>query len=277
MKFVITHVKNEAYLLRWWLMHHVEKFDHGIVVDYNSTDGSMDLVRKYAPRWEIVQSSNKDFRAETADAEIMHIEQQIASRYPLAWLITLNVTEFLIGNTKVLDDERVRHRVQKLIPCDIMVDTGTQQGTEPDPNLSLVKQRTNGIPLAYDKYTRYNPHNNEIDRIAKQENILYCNRFMRSIHNYPVNYFQNSMYGAGRHFWGTPCEDFRVLWYGYSPHTTELMNRKIAIQHTIPDSDKAVGNGGQHLNLTEEVCIERFKYHQRFAYDLRDVIEELEG
>jgi len=279
MRFVICHVRNEKYLLNWWLQHHKDKFDHGIIVDYHSTDGSMDLVKQITPKWQVVKSVNKDFNAANCDIEIMNIERSIQQQYPYAWMITLNVTEFLIGNTrKLLSAYKSQKpvRMQKLIPCDVMIDTELQKFTEPDPNVSLVKQRTFGMPMDYSEDTFYNAYAGSRDFQAIEDNVMYDNRKMRSMHNFPLNYFETSVWRAGRHYWGTPCEDFRILWYGYSPFTEDLIQRKLAIQTQIPEADKAVGNGGQHL-LNRDMAIARYEWHRQFAVELKPIIDELEN
>lgn len=279
MRFVICHVRNEKYLLNWWLQHHKDKFDHGIIVDYHSTDGSMDLVKQITPKWQVVKSVNKDFNAANCDIEIMNIERYIQQQYPYAWMITLNVTEFLIGNTrKLLSAYKSQKpvRMQKLIPCDVMIDTELQKFTEPDPNVSLVKQRTFGMPMDYSEDTFYNAYAGSRDFQAIEDNVMYDNRKMRSMHNFPLNYFETSVWRAGRHYWGTPCEDFRILWYGYSPFTEDLIQRKLAIQTQIPEADKAVGNGGQHL-LNRDMAIARYEWHRQFAVELKPIIDELEN
>lgn len=279
MRFVICHVRNEEYLLNWWLHHHKDKFDHGIIVDYHSTDGSMDLVKQITPKWQIIKSVNKDFNAANCDIEIMNIERSIQQQYPYAWMITLNVTEFLIGNTrKLLSAYKSQKpvRMQKLIPCDVMIDTELQKFTEPDPNVSLVKQRTFGMPMDYSEDTVYNAYAGSRDFQAIEDNVMYDNRKMRSMHNFPLNYFETSVWRAGRHYWGTPCEDFRILWYGYSPFTEDLIQRKLAIQTQIPEADKAVGNGGQHL-LNRDMAIARHEWHRQFAVELKPIIDELEN
>jgi FkbM family methyltransferase len=40
MTTLIGHFRNEEYLLPWWLRHHVPMFDHGVLIDYSSTDAS---------------------------------------------------------------------------------------------------------------------------------------------------------------------------------------------------------------------------------------------
>jgi hypothetical protein len=194
-------------------------------------------------------------------------------------MITLNVTEFLIGNTR-----RLLHafksqkpvRMQKLIPCDVMIDTEQQKFTEPDPSVSLVTQRTFGMPCDYSEDTVYNAYAGARDFQAIEDNVMYDNRKMRSMHNFALNYFDTSVWRAGRHYWGTPAEDFRILWYGYSPFTEDLLQRKLAIQTQIPEADKAVGNGGQHL-LNRDTAIARYEWHRQFGIDLRDQIIMLEN
>lgn len=279
MRFVICHVYNERYLLNWWLRHHKNKFDHGIIIDYHSTDGSMDLVREITPTWQVITSNNKDFNAANCDAEVMAIEAGIQRQYPYAWMITLNATEFLIGNTEKLITSykpSKRVRMQKLIPCDVMIDSDEHHNTEPDSTKSLVSQRTFGMPCDYSEDTIYNAYNGKRDYQAITDNVMYDNRKMRSMHNFPINYFETSVWGAGRHYWGTPSEDFRILWYGYSPFNENLIKRKLGVQTQIPEADKRVGNGGQHL-LDKNMAILRYRWHKQFAVDLSDQILELEN
>ena len=33
MRVVVSHFFNEAYLLPWWLRHHRDVFDHGVLID----------------------------------------------------------------------------------------------------------------------------------------------------------------------------------------------------------------------------------------------------
>ena len=41
---IITNIFNEEYLLPFWLDYHRRIFDHGIVIDYDSTDRSIEIV-----------------------------------------------------------------------------------------------------------------------------------------------------------------------------------------------------------------------------------------
>ena len=93
---VLTNVYNEEYLLPFWLEHHKNIFDHGIVVDYNSTDNSMDIIRKYCPTWEIIKTKNEAFGAIEIDKEFMELEKNISG-----YKIVLNTTEFLLSKIDI--------------------------------------------------------------------------------------------------------------------------------------------------------------------------------
>ena len=60
-KTVLTHFYNEEYLLPWWLDHHKKYFDHGILIDYASTDKSVEIIKEICPTWTEVKSKNEFF------------------------------------------------------------------------------------------------------------------------------------------------------------------------------------------------------------------------
>jgi hypothetical protein len=66
---LLTNVFNEEYLLPFWLYHHKDMFDDIIIVDYNSTDKSLDICKLICPRCKIIKTRNKFFDAEDIDKE----------------------------------------------------------------------------------------------------------------------------------------------------------------------------------------------------------------
>ena len=72
---LVSHFYNEDYLMPWWLEHHKDMFDHGIMIDYSSTDNSVDIIKEICPHWEIRQSRNQFFGAREIDAEVEDINQ----------------------------------------------------------------------------------------------------------------------------------------------------------------------------------------------------------
>lgn len=282
LKAVVTHVRNEEYMLQWWIPHHAKKFDFGVVIDYNSTDKSMQMFKDLVPHWQIVPSRNKDFGALNCDIEVYQIEReifrQIGQQSPARpYVMALNSTEFLIGDTnKLLATD---FRTQKYIPCDTMVDDPSLENIEPDPKVPLFKQRYHGIQLQY-KGCEFEPHLSHVNqetfkRKKADREIEFNNRVMRSIHNFSLNYMETSMYGTGRHYWTTPCEEFRILHYGYAPMTPAFIKRKMAVQTQIPITDLNQNIGTYQL-VDERIIDKRLKYHQEFAKDLSQLISRYE-
>ena len=71
MRTVITHFYNEEYLLPWWLNHHKKYFDHGIMIDYGSTDKSVEIIKEICPNWEIHNTKYEYFYAPWIEHEIL--------------------------------------------------------------------------------------------------------------------------------------------------------------------------------------------------------------
>ena len=46
---IIGTFYNEEYLLPYWLKHHTRLFDHGILINWGSTDNSVEIIKRYAP------------------------------------------------------------------------------------------------------------------------------------------------------------------------------------------------------------------------------------
>jgi len=83
-----------------------------VMIDYHSTDRSVEIIREICPTWDIVTSRNPDFQADKIDTEVMDIEKDIDG-----WKICLNVTEQMIGDYSILDDAPK----QWLLPSAFMV------------------------------------------------------------------------------------------------------------------------------------------------------------
>lgn len=84
---VFTHILNEEDLLPEWLEHHKKLFDHGVIIDYGSTDNSLSIIKNICPTWEIVKNT------EPFGSCVNDIEKQ-ESRFH-GWKIALTITEFI--------------------------------------------------------------------------------------------------------------------------------------------------------------------------------------
>ena len=217
---LISHIYNEEYLLPFWLNHHKHMFDHGVIIDYRSTDNSLSIIKELCPTWEIITTRNSCFKASEIDSEVMDIENNIEGIK-----IVLNTTEFLFSSRPIRD----------FFSNDLV---------------------TYGV-IAYSTYSinEYYPSNiQDVYNNLLNEDIKYhCDRGTRQIHN-----FKNGNYSiCGRH--GThniPClhtNDIFIVWLGYFPFNEHLLTRKLQIKNQIPESDRIIGAGFQHLYDKEKM------------------------
>lgn len=224
-KTLISHVFNEEYLLPFWLQHHATIFDHGIIIDYQSTDKSLDLVRQYCPSWEIRTTRNirnglANFEAELVDREIEDIEQTIQG-----FKVCLNTTEFLVWDPQELDPQKHYH---------------------------LLSWSVAGEPTA-DFY----PTN--IYEFFRHITVAgtHLNRGYRYLHAE-----SHLIYSPGRHsYYGVEhCADkilrpkTMVIFHTRDyPWNEAMIQRRLQIQQNIPESDKASGRGYQHITNRDQI------------------------
>ena len=182
-KTLLCHFYNEEYMLPWFLNHHTQIFDHGVMIDYHSTDRSVEIIKEICPTWDIVTSRNPNFQADNIDTEVMDIERDIEG-----WKICLNVTEQMIGDYSILD----ARPQQLLLPSVFMVDC--------DRELAVTQDR----PLYEQKFNGFS---------FKDSPQAFLERRSRSIHNIPVYYPPQSTpecMAPGRH-WNTYNTDQLVI------------------------------------------------------------------
>ena len=230
-RVVVSHFFNEAYMLPWWLRHHREIFDHGVLIDYHSTDESVEICRELVPHWEIVPSENATFAALLCDFEVMKHEQ----RFPDAWKLALNTTEFFVApGLAKMERVMLQHDlIGARLPGAVMVDTDPDN--PPDPARPLVAQKATGI------------WESEIDFQSLAIPGLSFPTRSRLYHRYPIG-----AYTPGRHGSHLPrqCNGSRDLgsirWYGFSPWSNAFKARKLQISEKRDPFDVKNGFGAQH-------------------------------
>jgi nucleoside-diphosphate-sugar epimerase len=230
---LIMHFFNEAMLLPYFIQHHAPMFDEAVLIDYNSTDASRDIILREAPStWRVVQSHNPaTFAAKEVDREVSEIE----ASFPGCWKIALTTTEFLVHPAlrKYLASLDEGGRILRFRSFRIA-------GSDVQPLMrfaSLVKQRSAYIidPLqaaaqSYDAVTLYS-------------------RFLHSLDSVP--------YEPGRHSldlpssaWSWANEGFvaKFLWTPWP----ESIPRKMQIAAQIPQSDFDA-NAGRHHQVNADL------------------------
>lgn len=232
-------------MLPWFLNHHKQIFDHGIMIDYHSTDNSCDVIREICPSWDIVTSRNLNFQADTIDTEVNDIEQSIKG-----WRICLNVTEQLIGDYTIMD-ERPQ---QLLVPSVFFVDCDRDRSVSHD--LPLYEQKTDGF-------------------MFKDNQANFLERRSRSLHNIPVHYPSQSTVecmAPGRH-WNTYNTDKLVtFYYGWCPFDEDQLKRKLQIQTQIPLIDRQLNRGFHHITNKETLI---YRLENEFIPRSRNLTEDI--
>lgn len=222
---VIMHFYNEEYLLPFWLNHHKTIFDYGVLIDYNSTDKSVDIIKQIVPNWTIIKSGNPDFDSGLCDVEVMNIEKRLPG-----WKIAINVTEFICCDSLHVLIDKYKDRYNALsIKCVSMIESQKfEQHLPIDVTKSLLYQRTFGV----------------IDGWRKTRTI-HCSKDGHYNENNDVGRHQPHVYP----FIEIEFDEAIVLWYGFSPFNKAILKRKCQIKRP---------NG----YYTEEMFIDEFENYQ---------------
>lgn len=218
---LITNIFNEEYLLPFWLNYHKNLFDNIIIVDYNSTDRSIEICKTICPNCIIIKTRNSCFEAFDIDNEFIDIENNIKGIK-----IILNVTEFLI----------CKKPIKELFK-------------ENENKSYLIKQLS--------PYSRkiYNIDNiKDLFKNLLNEDIRYSyDRGIRIIHNY-----NNGNYTVGRHNTNNKSvetNDLFIIWFGYYPLNERLLKRKLQISEKIPKKNYMIGISYHHLFSLEHMLL----------------------
>lgn len=217
---VLTNIFNEEYLLPFWLQHHKDMFDHGIILDYNSTDRSVEICKAICPTWEIRTTRNSHFEALSIDLEFMELEQTIEGVK-----VILNTTEFLLSERPIRD-----------------VFLGF-----PNP---VCLSMTCYSPYSLEKKETPKDHSELFSNLLSEDVVFHKDRGIRQIHS-----FNHGYYTMGRHDTlhpKIPIEDMYVIWFGYYPLNEQLLKRKLQIQENIPPIELEKKRGYHHFYSLED-------------------------
>lgn len=195
------------------------------MINYGSTDRSVEIIKELCPTWRIIDTRNKFFGALEIDQEIHDIEKTIDG-----WRIVLNTTEFLLGNFSKLDT-----LIDVKIPMVCLVDTKDNDGKLPDTTVPLTRQRSHGVnPFVGDNFNK------------KRARFFHKTK--------------NVTYPTGRHYDSFDTHDFLIIRFDYAPWNAEILKRKMQIGAKQLPSDLTKGwgthhqfNEKQHIELRDEL------------------------
>ncbi len=230
-RVVISHFFNEAYLLPWWLRHHREIFDHGVLIDCHSTDASVEICRELVPHWEIVPSENATFATLLRDFEVMKHEQ----RFPEAWKLALNTTEFFVAPALAkMERVMLQHDLVGVrLPAAVMVDTDL--ANPPDPAQPLVTQKASGV------------WEDELDFERLAVPGLTEPTHSRLYHRYTIGAYTPGRHGSHLPGQSNGSRDLgSIWWYGFSPWSDAFKARKLQISTKRDIFDVKSSFGAHH-------------------------------
>jgi len=224
---VISHVYNEEYLIPFWLKHTARIFDHGIIVDYCSTDRTREIIKEICPTWEVITTKNlnpdgsPNYHPELADIEINEIEKTIKG-----FKVCLTATEFLMFQTS---KEEFIKSLQKGLYYHIH-------------SFTVMTEKDNNYPNNTKEF---------FDDMTLVDDAYY--RGHRILHSDPM---LNYCIGRHWHNGGTPetnvyCQNCFLLFIRCYPNNVEMYKRKIQIQRNIPKAAMDVGLATYHKTTME--------------------------
>ena len=195
---VISHFYNEEFLLPYWLKHHRDIFDHGIMINYGSTDRSVEIIEELVPGWTLVDSINDKFNAELVDEEVMMYERAIEG-----WKTALNTTEFFYPK----DLEFTNITEPMLYRCDATFVVGKGDKSKPYKG-KFLDEPLYGF--------------NEFEKHGRVQGLVRA----RIVHN-----LEDGRYHSGRHDcdygWGGRNEDLKLYYVADYPWSSEMLKRKM--------------------------------------------------
>lgn len=225
---LICYYFNEIYLLKYWLLWHRQWFD-GIMINYNSDDGSTELIQKLCPSWKIVKPKYNDgFHARDLDREVVDAEKSVKE----GWKLCLNVTEFVFHDDfgNYMDSQPQNINGIWLSPI-AMVDRADQRDTELDDRPLVLQRPTGQFGCGNVRYTA----NGRLIHRAEHGNWVGWGRHASSLPN---------IISPG---------DAYHLWFGWSPWNKQIIKRKAQIRDKIIDDDMKVMAAGTHMMTVDQL------------------------
>lgn len=256
---LITHFYNEEALLTQWIRHHAPLFNCAVLIDYNSTDKSRDIIRREAPdSWNLVYSHNREFGAVAIDQEVSGYENSFDNNH---WRLALTTTEFLFATGLRRKENTIFDNMGTARAIRIPSLTSVDREDTPKNNLStsLLRQKN----LVYFQ-------NGSSGILTEEEEHYVNNHYNRFMHC--VRDFHNP-YLIGRHDFrhASVQRNMHIIKYVYGPFP-DFFSRKLQIKTRIPESDKQYNFGHQHMIEFEQLDTD---YRRKQMLPLINITDEL--
>merc|ERR1711935_452023 len=261
---LVTHFNNEEFLLPYWIKHHANMVDTAILIDYASSDDSVNIIKQLAPAsWKVVQSTTGDvFGAIDCDEQVLRWENE----HPNDWVIALTITEFLVHPNlkRMLREVQPKDASGVVLRFPALVIAGDDK--EPlERNISLLRQRSAYmIPEGHQAYGLWG-HYSRILHLNTAKTYKYspgrhglCLVTSKHKHCTPSVAIPAASEGFIMKFMWTPWP--------------EVVLRKLNVGKHVPKSDVVLSFGFQHTAATSEQKLMQSRnqaLHNRLLFDLK--------
>lgn len=239
-----------------WVKHHRKIFPNAVLVDYHSTDKSVEIISKLAPTWRVITSSNRIFDASKVDEEIMKIEASVSGAK-----VVINTTDFLqLGPRDLAMIEGKLGSFEEFaleIPGVIAVQA---HQSFPEGDQASQAKTAAAITRCIFNHSKHKLSKNGILGSSRPAKLLeyFQHGYIREmgnpqLRNKLVHSHKSGHYNVGRHSWrlpSLPALDSKAVHLGMYPWTQSFVDRKLAMRKAVPKRDLLRGRGLQHtLNL----------------------------
>lgn len=247
---LFCHFLNEEILLPSWLEHHKKLFSHGVMLDWGSSDRSVEIIKEMCPTWEVIKFDKNENRSQACLWKIQELESE-----KQGWKCALNVGEYL-----VIDDlERYIINFEKSSPNSIgvkttgiiIVDESNCHGIDEFKKKDMFYTKKYGYLEAGKSWDTVFEHDDQ-GRFGVS-NATYRSRLLhKSIHGH---------YSFGRHDTHLPVSvdpEIFVSWIGRG--SPELY------VHRLKEWHKAEQDGTQrlHFNVSDDKMDMGIDYYRKF-------------
>ena len=235
---LISHFYNESYLLPFWLKHHQKIFNEATLLDHNSSDDSVEVIKQITPQWKVQSYDRKDFDSEDLNKLVHFHEKKVKRGYKTA----LNTTEFLI----IKNPEKFNNfltgwrRNCYRLASKLMIDEDLTVSKIDN----LLEQKKFGIwnDQIFEKIDMPNIKDEAVLKFIKST----PQRF-RFIHNYKYGKYNPGRHSTQLKFKEIDRDIAYIQYYLLSPFNDAFIDRKTQISNKVSTEDKNLDRGYQHL------------------------------
>lgn len=244
---LFSHFYNEEMLLPFWIDHHKHMFDEALLLNFNSTDRSVDIIRSQAPAgWKVYHWAS-DFDFVRFRTEFMNNEKL----YPDAWKIFLTTTEFLVHDD--LSTTLMLHPM----PSAFRFRSYIMIGDDSEPlvdKVPLLQQRHvyTLAPLTHEFF-----HGNTKTFNVSDGKIYF---YSRMIHSFDSMEYTEGLHEAAKFCVDSFSAEGFIAKFAFTPWP-EAIDRKLQIASRIPEEYLDKGWATHHRdNLNTSRMEEQRKY-----------------